>query len=93
MKIYLPLGTHQWRIVQTQGAKPRGTFGHTSVYDRRKRYIYVYGGLTAKSSTITQATLTDQLLRYDPGESRWLVLPSSSLFSTCCSCFISVSQR
>ncbi|XP_014667846.1 PREDICTED: attractin-like protein 1 [Priapulus caudatus] len=69
--------SREWRLVETSGGKPRGTYGHTSVFDERTGYIYVHGGIAATTGGDSQGFLVDQLLRYEPATEQWFVLHSS----------------
>ncbi|XP_052771601.1 attractin-like protein 1 isoform X2 [Mya arenaria] len=60
--------------VQTQGARIKGGYGHTSVLYGGE--IYVYGGYIAGVSG-TQYSLTDRLYSFNPVNSTWKILASS----------------
>ncbi|CDW57793.1 Laminin EGF and Kelch 6 and Kelch 3 domain contai ning protein [Trichuris trichiura] len=64
-----------WKTVHTTGAVPRGTYGHTSVFDPITQVLYFYGGFRATSSTT--GDMVDDLYLYDPAKRQWKLLPSS----------------
>ncbi|KRZ56907.1 putative protein tag-53 [Trichinella nativa] len=66
---YLANGT--WSVVQTSGAIPSATFGHTSVLDSNEKVIFLYGGYRAVSSSAGE--IIDELYHYDIARRRWYV--------------------
>ncbi|OUC50000.1 plexin repeat-containing domain protein [Trichinella nativa] len=66
-----------WSVVQTSGAIPSATFGHTSVLDSNEKVIFLYGGYRAVSSSAGE--IIDELYHYDIARRRWKLLRSSGL--------------
>ncbi|WAR22177.1 ATRN1-like protein [Mya arenaria] len=77
-KMYVIFGHNSpnrtFTTVQTQGARIKGGYGHTSVLYGGE--IYVYGGYIAGVSG-TQYSLTDRLYSFNPVNSTWKILASS----------------
>eukprot|EP00106_Octopus_bimaculoides_P002004 XP_014769446.1 PREDICTED: attractin-like protein 1 [Octopus bimaculoides] len=68
-------GNKSWFIPETSGAIVKNTCWHSSVYDKNRQLIYVYGGYHSVSSATNH--ITDKLYSYKPKTRYWQVLRSS----------------
>ncbi|MGH0143660.1 UNVERIFIED_CONTAM: hypothetical protein FKN15_057392 [Acipenser sinensis] len=57
------LGTNTWLVPETKGAIVQGGYGHSSVYDRMTKCVYVHGGY--KALPANKYGLVDDLYRYE----------------------------
>uniref|UniRef100_A0A4W4EMR1 Attractin-like 1b n=1 Tax=Electrophorus electricus TaxID=8005 RepID=A0A4W4EMR1_ELEEL len=67
--------TNTWLIPETKGATVQGGYGHSSVYDRGSKSVYVHGGY--KSLPANKYSLVDDLYRYDVHTRTWTILRES----------------
>ncbi|KAG5831216.1 hypothetical protein ANANG_G00301470 [Anguilla anguilla] len=71
------LRTNTWSVPETNGAIAQGGYGHSSVYDRTTRSVYVHGGY--KALPANKYGLVDDLYRYEVRSRTWTVLRESGL--------------
>ena len=72
-------GSREWSIISdTTGYPVRGGFGHTSVYDKISKKIYVYGGYV--STQTSSAQVTNDIYSFDPLDKVWQRLTPSDSF-------------
>ena len=62
-------GTREWSIIETNGYPVKGGYGHSAVFDKSNKKIFVYGGYVSLSSTSSQ--LSNSLYAFDIHASRW----------------------
>ena len=61
-------GTREWSIIETNGYPVKGGYGHSAVFDKSTKKIFVYGGYVSLSSTSSQ--LSSNLYAFDIHASR-----------------------
>ncbi|KAG7462757.1 hypothetical protein MATL_G00188100 [Megalops atlanticus] len=71
------LRTNTWLVPETNGAIAQGGYGHSSVYDRMTRSVYVHGGY--KALPANKYGLVDDLYRYEVRSRTWTILRESGL--------------
>ena len=69
--------TGTWILPRTTGARQRGLFGHTTVYDSASSLIYIHGGMQSGFSANPNTRLTDQTLSYHPESRKFEMLSPS----------------
>ncbi|XP_033102820.1 attractin-like isoform X2 [Anneissia japonica] len=67
-----------WRQHETQGAYVEGSYGHSSVYDPKRRKVYLHGGFQSQIPSSDQYISTE-LHSYDVDMQAWFTLKESSL--------------
>lgn len=67
--------TNTWDIVETRGAIVQGGYGHSSVYDKTTRSIYIHGGY--KTFPGSSNKLAGDLYKYDVDRRMWKILKYS----------------
>ncbi|KAL0964523.1 hypothetical protein UPYG_G00325100 [Umbra pygmaea] len=67
--------TNTWQVPESHGAMVQGGYGHSSVYDRSSRCVYVHGGY--KALPANKYGLVDELYRYEVPTRTWVILRES----------------
>jgi len=62
-------GSREWNVIATQGYPVKGGYGHSAVFDKSTKKIFVYGGYISVSGTSSQ--LSNSLYAFDIHASRW----------------------
>ena len=57
------LKNKEWNVIETQGYPVKGGYGHTAVFDKSTKKIFVYGGYISVSSSSAQ--LSNSLYAFD----------------------------
>merc|ERR1719193_303040 len=62
-------GSNEWNVIETNGYPVKGGYGHSAVFDKSTKKIFVYGGYI--SISIDSSQLSNTLYAFDIHASRW----------------------
>ena len=64
--------SRDWNVIETQGYPVKGGYGHSAIFDKSTKKIFVYGGYVSISSSA--AEISNSLYAFDIHASRFLYL-------------------
>ena len=69
--------SRDWNVIETQGYPVKGGYGHSAIFDKSTKKIFVYGGYVSISSSA--AEISNSLYAFDIHASRFLFLLISAI--------------
>ena len=70
--------SRDWNVIETQGYPVKGGYGHSAIFDKSTKKIFVYGGYVSISSSA--AEISNSLYAFDIHASRFLFLIISAIY-------------